>query len=171
MSSHPVQHQADCLHKAGQMPLHRSPMASAWIPVMLVYLLTQLQATISHLFSSWKIILCYSCARVSMWIHFSEWKIILFKYRKRFLKVSFLMQGWSHGSEQRRKNWKDCSGKRKVAWPGRPAWICSDLSDRNWRLTNLKGFWDGAVGNARESTSCDPYGQPQELQEKHLHQV
>jgi len=27
----------------------------------------------------------------------------------------FLMQGWSHDSEQRRKNGKDCSGGRKVA--------------------------------------------------------
>lgn len=72
VSSHPVQHQAHCLHKAAQIPFHRSPLTSAWIPVMLVYLLTQLHATISHHFGSWKTILCHSCAGVSMWVHFSE---------------------------------------------------------------------------------------------------
>lgn len=117
VSSHPVQHQADCLHKARQMPVHRSPLTSVWIPVMLVYLLTQLQTTISHRFGSWKIILCQSGAGVSMWVHFSEWKIIIFNYMELFLKVSFLTQGWSCSSEQRRKNRKDCSCGRKVAWP------------------------------------------------------
>lgn len=82
VSSHPVQHQADCLHKARQVPLHRSPSTSLRIPVMLVYLLTQLQTPISHHFGSWKIILWQSGAGVSMWVHFSEWKIIIFNYMK-----------------------------------------------------------------------------------------
>ena len=51
------------------------------------------------------------------------------------------------------------------------AWICPNLSDRNGKRTSLKGFGDGAVGSARESTSCDQYGQPQELQEKRLSHV
>lgn len=71
VSSHAGQHRADCLHKAGQIPVHRSPLTSAWIPLRLVYLLTQLQAPSSHHFGSWKITLCHSCDGVFTWVHFS----------------------------------------------------------------------------------------------------
>lgn len=101
--------------QAGPIPTHRSPSASLWIPVMLVNLLTQLQAMISHHISSWKTILRQSYAGMSTWFHFSKWKIILFNHMKRFCKV-FLVQGWSQESEQRRKNEREWLSGRKLMW-------------------------------------------------------
>lgn len=103
--------------QAGPILIHRSPATSLWVPVMLIILLTQLRAMISHHISSWKTILRQSCAGISTWFHFSKWKIILFNHMKRFCKI-FLVQGWSEGSEQRRKNEKEWLGGRKLVWPG-----------------------------------------------------
>lgn len=133
VSSHPVQY----LHKAS----HRSQSTSLWVPVMLVNLLTQLQATISHHFSSWKIILCQSCAGISVWFHFSKWRIIYFNHMTQFLKFFFSAIIW-----EEEEKWEGLPGWKEscVAWirrdlTGRLAWICPDLLDRNGRPL-LKGF-------------------------------